>query len=141
MTYSAIPLGIPDEAWALIGLVGSAQAAARRGGRRVQKVIAQSVVLAFELDEFLAAGMGPRQAQGVHRRLGAAVRQAHLVQPGHAGEPFRQLDFHHGREGEDRPGVADRLRHSIGHRRITMAEHDRAEPHAIVDVALAVAVP
>ena len=49
-----------------------------------QRVVVDAVVLALELHDLLAAGVGPGDAHRVHRRLGARHGHARLVDP--AGE-------------------------------------------------------
>ena len=51
-----------------------------------------AVVLALELDDFIAAGVAAGNAQGVHGRFGARVGKAHQLDTGaQADDPLGDL--------------------------------------------------
>src|SRR5207249_9737694 len=50
---------------------------------RSQHVVVGAVVSPLRLRDFLAAGIRPGRSKRVHRRLGAAVAQPHLLHRGH----------------------------------------------------------
>ena len=96
-----------------------------------QDVVEVAVVGALELDEPVAAGMGPNEAQRDEHRLGARVDEADAVRGrDHRDDELRGLD-HLGREVEV---VRDPIRLACdrGHERgMAVAEDDgaRAEDH------------
>ena len=106
-----------------------------------QGVVVDAVVLALELDDLLAAGVGPGDPHQVHRGFGA--RDGH---PGHldpAGDLADQLT------GPDLILAGQREADAQAHplvdvvvdARVGVAEHDRPVAEAQVDVLVAVHVP
>jgi hypothetical protein len=111
-------------------------------GRRPAEhhVVEIAVIVALELDELLAPGVGAGDAQRVHVGLGAGVGEAHLVHAGHAREAFGQLDLDR-RGGGEKHAVLDRFGDAAVDLRVRVPQNDRAEAEAIVDEAVVVGVP
>ena len=117
----------------------------RRRGRRVAPAhrvgvrddrehhrVVVTVVRALDLDDVVATGRGPGDADGVHRRLGAGVAEAHFVEVEAPAELFRERDRGLGRDREVRSGAGgpfDRL----DDLRVRMADDVGAEATVKVD--------
>ncbi len=110
-------------------------------GDRDQGVVVDAVVLALELHDLAAAGVGPGDAHRVHRRLGPRDRH-----PGLADPARHRLDELH---GLDLVLGGQREAHAAAHPEVDVvvdpvvgvAEDDRAVAHPEVDVLVAVDVP
>ena len=97
------------------------------------------VVAALDLDDPIATGDGPHQVDGVHRRLGARVREA----PEREAEALRELVGHDDRVvGGLREVGAERdpLGHRLHDRRVRVADGHGAVAGVEVDVLVAVDV-
>ncbi len=120
------------------GLVGRAGLADRRLHRDHHLVVV-AVIATFDLDDLVAAGDTAGDANGVHRRLGAAVGEPphrQLVASGkHLGDVGVQLARRH----EER-AVVELALDRAAHDRVAVAGEQRAEAHVEVDVAIAVDV-
>ena len=106
-----------------------------------QGVVVDAVVLALELHDLVAAGIGARDAHGVHRGLGPGDGHPRLVHP--AGQLLDQLhrpDLVLGREREADP-AAHPLVDVVVDPIVTVAEDDRAVAHPQVDVLVPIEVP
>src|SRR2546426_199616 len=114
-------------------------------GRRMahEELVDPAVVVALELCNHRTLAVRPRQPDRVDRRLGPGHREAHLaVRSENPEEPLRvrRLEFvrcteHRGAGGLE--GVANGLHHP----RVAMAQDERTEGQAVVDVLVAVEVP
>ena len=107
-----------------------------------QQRVDVAVVAAGELQHAVAAGARAGQAEGAHRRLGAATRRS-------AAAPRSGYDALHARSrGRSRPAWARRTTcrapHRLAHRRddgrVRVAEDHRPPRADVVDVAVAVGV-
>ena len=99
-----------------------------------------AVVRAFDLHDHVAARRRACDADGVHRRFGTGVGEAHLVEPEAPAELLGERDGHLGRGGEVRArarGALDRL----DDLRVGVPDDVAAEPAVEVDVLVAVDVP
>ena len=99
-----------------------------------------AVVAALELDDLFAAGIAARHADGVHRRFGAGVGEAHQVAVEAALDLFGQDDAVLDRERVAR-AVGDALLQHLGELGMRVAGGQHAEGHVEVDVVVAVRVP
>ena len=105
-----------------------------------QQPVGVAVVGTGELDHHLAAGGGAGEADRAHRRLGAGAGHAHHLGRGDAGDDlFGQLDLGRGRGAEAGPAGRG-LGHRRDHRRVGVAEDQRAPGADPVEVAVAVDV-
>ncbi len=106
-----------------------------------QRVVVDAVVLALELHDPVAAGVGPRDAHRVHRGFGAGDGHPDLVDPaGQLLDQLHRLDLVLRGERE-----ADALAHPlvdvVVDPLVAVAEDDRAVAHPQVDVLVAIDVP
>ena len=111
----------------------------RGGWMLTQHVVVVAVVAALELDDLLAAGVAARDADGVHRRLGARVAEAHEIGAEALLDLLGQRDAVLDRErvaGAVRDAVLERL----GQDRVRVAGGEDAEGHVEVDVLVAVRI-
>ena len=102
--------------------------------------VVMAVVRAFDLHDVVATGRGTRDADRAHRRLGAGVREAHLLE---AEAPAQLLGEQHrvlGRRREVGTGRAARV-DRLDDLRMRVADDHAAEPVVGVDVLVAVDVP
>src|SRR5271170_4408258 len=116
-----------------IAEVGSVGLYADQGG------VVQSVVGAFKLYDFVAAGSGAGQADGVHGGFGAAVAEAAHLNGKAVTDFFGEFPFHvmrHAEHGAGGETFFDGL-HDGG---MAMSGHERAEGEVVVDVFVAVEV-
>ena len=103
-----------------------------------EQKVGVAVVVAFELDDLVAARKGPRQAEGAHRRLGAGVDKADHLQGGHkVHHQPRQVEFERARRPEARP-LPRRLHQGVHHYRRRMPQDERPEGEHIIHVSTAV---
>ena len=141
MIVSATASGMPRPQARRTGASAIAQLGHVVGRDADQRVVVDAVVLALELHDLVAAGVGPRDAHRVHRRLGAGHGHPGLVDP--AGQLLDQLH---------RPDLvlrgereADALAHPlvdvVVDPLVAVTEDDRAVAHPQVDVLVAVHVP
>src|SRR6185295_19286258 len=108
---------------------------------RDQRVVVDAVVLALELHDLGAAGVGPRDAHRVHRRLGAGYGHPGLPDPaGHLLDQLHRLDLVLRGQGEA-DAAAHPLVDVVVHAGVAVAEDDRAVAQPQVDVLVAVHVP
>ena len=107
---------------------------------RDHHVVVVAVVGAEDLHDRVAAGVGARDADRVHRRLGAGVDVAPLRQPPAARELLGDDDRVLGRRGEVGAEL-DPLRHGLRDGRVGVALHHRAEAVVEVEQLVAVDVP
>ncbi len=98
-----------------------------------------AVIAALELDDLLAAGVATGHADGVHRRLGARVAEAHEVGAEASLDLLGQRDPVLDREGVAR-AVRDTVLKGLGEDRVRVAGGEHAEGHVEVDVLVAVRV-
>ncbi len=106
----------------------------------LQDVIVGAVVRALGLRDLLAARVGARRAQGVHRRLRAAVREPHLLHRRHGAlDRLEVVDEQFARDAEHRAGLElfDHLERDVP---VVVAEEQSAEPHHEVEDLVAVDV-
>src|SRR6185295_17135251 len=110
-------------------------------GHRDQGVVVDAVVLALELHDLGAAGIGASDAHRVHRRLGAGHGHPRLADPaGHLLDQLHRLDLVLRGKGEaDAP--AHPLVDVVVDARVAVTEDHRAVAQAQVDVLVAVHVP
>ena len=106
-----------------------------------QGVVVDAVVLALELHDLVATGVGPGDAHRVHRRLGARHGHPHLVDP--AGQLLDQL--HRDDLVLRRQREADALAHPlvdvVVDALVAVAQDHRPIAHPQVDVLVAIDVP
>jgi hypothetical protein len=94
----------------------------RAGAGGHQEGVAVAVVAAVELDEPVAAGGGPGQAQGRHGGLGAGVDQPHHVHRRQGlGDQLRQVGLGGG-GGAEGGAPLDRGAHRLDDRRVAVAQ-------------------
>jgi hypothetical protein len=129
---AAVPAGIPPEAGTRV--LERRLVADERG-------VVDAVVGALHLDHSLAPGEAARDAQRVHRGLGAAVGVAQELEHREArlqlgGELLLELVRHpvHG-------ALLDLRGHRLEDDRVRVARHHHAEAHVVVEVLVAVEVP
>ena len=109
MIVSATALGMPRPQARRDRVVLVAELGHVVGRDADQRVVVDAVVLALELHDLLAAGVGPGDAHRVHRRLGAGHRHARLVDPaGQLADELHRPDLVLGRQAE-----ADALAHPL----------------------------
>src|SRR4029079_15748794 len=106
-----------------------------------QRVVVDAVVLALELHDAVAAGVGPRDAHRVHRRLGAGDGHPDLVDPaGHLLDQLPRLSLVLRGERE-----ADALAHPlidvVVDAVVAVAQDDRAIAHPQIDELVAIDIP
>jgi len=115
---------------------------ARGSAERVpEDVVVEAVVTALELDDLLASRDTAGEADGVERGLRAAVAHDDLLRGGHVPDDRlgqRDLGLRHTDAEQHR--VAHRRGDALDHRRMGVAEQDRAVRGVVVDVAAAVEV-
>ena len=111
------------------------------GRDRDQGVVVDAVVLALELHDLGAAGVGAGDPHRVHRRLGAGDGHPGLADPArHLLDQLHRLDLVLRGEGEaDAPAHA--LVDVVVDPRVAVAEDHRAVAHPQVDELVAVHVP
>ena len=107
---------------------------------RDEHVVVVAVVAALELDDLFAAGIAAGDADGVHRRFGARVGEAHQVAAEAALDLLGQDDAFLDREGVA-GAVRDALAQHVREERVRVAGGEHAEGHVEVDVVVAVGVP
>ena len=106
-----------------------------------QRVVVDAVVLALELHDLLAAGVGAGDAHRVHRRLGARHGQARHVDPaGQLADELDRPDLVLARQAEA-DAAAHPLVDVVVDPRVAVPEDDRPIAHPQVDVLVAVVVP
>ncbi len=116
---------------------------AHRLARRLdadQHVIVVAVVAALELDDLLAAGVAPRDANGVHGGLGAGVAEADEVGAESGPDLLGQRDPVLDRE-RVAGAVGDPVLERLGQEWMRVSGGQDAEGHVEVDVLVAVGVP
>ncbi len=118
------------------------------GGRNLERIlhrgherVVHAVEVALELDDVIAPGEGARHAHGQRRRLGARQREAHALGARH--DLAHQLGPAHLELGAGT--VVQPLLRLLGdglhHRRVLVAQHQRAVSAPAVEVLVAVHVP
>ena len=104
-----------------------------------EHVVVVAVVAALELDDLLAAGVAARDADRVHRRLGARVAEAHEVGAEARLDLLGQRDAVLDRERVAGP-VRDAVLERLGQDRVRVPGGEHAEGHVEVDVLVAVRI-
>ncbi len=99
----------------------------------------QSVVSAFELQDFLAIRGGARDAASVHRDFRAARAEAHHLDGIAFADFFRKLPFHVVRHAEGR-SFMQLLLDGLHHRGMAMPGHQCAEAQVVIDVFVSIDV-
>ena len=98
-----------------------------------------AVIAAFHLDDLVAAGKSAGEADGVHRDLGAAGAEAHLVHGEALADFVGEIELEgvrHAVHGSGFEPLLDCL-HDGG---MAMAGHERAEAEVEIDVFVAVEI-
>ncbi len=109
-------------------------------GRVPERGVEHPVIAALDDDVGILAGVGARDAQCRHHRLGAGIGEAHeLGRRHHAGDPLGHRALTLGGEGEDAADLDAGAGRGI-HPRVGVAEDAGAVGQAVVDVFVAVDV-
>ena len=141
MIVSATGPGMPRPQVRRTGLSASPRSATSFGQDADQGVVVDAVVLALELHDLVAARVGPRDAHGVHRRLGAGDGHAGHVDPaGQLAEELHRPDLVLGGQREA-DAAAHPLVDVVVDAVVAVTEDDRPVAHPQVDVLVAVQVP
>ncbi len=99
-----------------------------------QKTVGVPVVAAFEFDDRMPAGRGPREAHGAHGRLGSGIDHAHHLQSRHDGaQALGHLDLCRARRPETET-LGGGFLHRRYDGRMGMPGNHRAPGADIVDV-------
>jgi hypothetical protein len=99
------------------------------------------MVLSFELDDLLPAGVAAGDAQGMHRCFSARVGQADRFYAGaHMDYALGYPGLGFGNGCEDGP-MADGFGNAVGDTWVRMPQDNGTEPEAIVDVAITIEIP
>ena len=106
-----------------------------------REMVGPAVVVPLELDHELAAGRRTREPDGRLGRLGARVREAQLLDPGHElgdelGSLAREAVWEGGVPADAGDGLLDGLADEVGR----VPEEVDAVAHAVVDVGVAVEI-
>src|ERR1017187_10311802 len=104
-----------------------------------QGSVMQSVISAFEFQDFVASGGSAGQADAVHRSFGATVPETQHFYRKTLADFFRQLPFHvmrHAEHGAGGQAGAD----GFHDRWMAMPGHQRAEAEIVVEIVVAVEV-
>ena len=141
MIVSATGPGIPRPQASPTGLSASPRSETSFGQHADQRVVVHAVVLALELHDLVAAGVGPGDPHRVHRGVGAGRRHACHLDP--AGQLAQEL---HGPDLVLRgQGEADAATHALADvvvdAVVGMPEEDGPIAHPQVDVLVAVEIP
>ena len=125
-------------------LLGHAGGIGRAAGQRAgpgldQHGIGMAVVAPGEFDDFAAARGPPGQPQGRHDGLGAGVDHPHHLHAGHPADQLGHLHLDFGGRAEAQ-AVFRGLHHGLLHRRMGVAQNQRAPGADQIDVVMAVHV-
>ena len=138
LTLSIADFGTPSPPVTGVGIfdvaeVGSVRLHADQSG------IMQAVVCAFELDDFVAAGRGAGQANGVHGGFGSAVAEADHLDGKALADFFGEFPFHVMRHAEHGAG-GEAFFNGLHDGGMAVPGHERAEGEVVVDVFVAIEV-
>ena len=98
-----------------------------------------AVVAALDLDDLVATGQTTSDADGIHRRLGAAVGEPPHRKVVASGEHLGDVGVQLARRDEE-GAVVELAVDRAAHDRVAVAGEEGAEAHVEVDVAIAVDV-
>ena len=98
-----------------------------------------AVVTALDLDDLVATGQAAGDADGVHRRFGAAVGEPPHREVVSSGEHLGDVGVQLARGDEERT-VVELTIDRAAHDRVAMPGEECAEAHVEIDVAVAVDV-
>src|SRR5439155_3658081 len=104
-----------------------------------QHGVVHAVIGAFGLDDAVASGEASRQADRVHGRFRAAVREAHLLHRKARADFLRQLRLELVRHAKHSPGP-EALPDGANYGGMAVPGHQRAETEVEIEVLIAVEV-